>query len=389
MASVSHGALIRLENVALRVPTFLQHQTDRDSWTRMLLGAAIDRPERRLHTILEAISFEVTEGERVALIGRNGAGKTSLLHLLTGCYVPTDGQIEVRGSRQALLNVTLGFNFEATVRENIFLRGVAMGIPIDTIRSSVGSILEFSGLGHFSAQKLGTLSAGQRMRLGFAISTNVQPDIMLLDEWIGAGDAEFLQRARERMQDRVTGSRIMVLASHSTDLLKRVCTRGLVLDKGGLVFDAPIKEALAFYSEMVRPATQAPGATAAQDAPAAFARKRATFASRYGIQFTYPVHCLFENRRRGDDGRDEYGLLVEVESVSLTDAMAEVAAQLTALGFGMTGYKGSGLPNEFLFSNGKGSTASVLLKVYGAKDPRQAPGAAGRLHLRMAGPAAG
>jgi ABC-type polysaccharide/polyol phosphate transport system ATPase subunit len=181
-----------LRNVSLSVPTYLQHQSESDSWARILLGAAVDRPTREMHTILDGIDLDVSEGDRLALIGRNGAGKTSLLHVLTGCFLPTGGTIEVRGQRQALLNVTLGFNPEATVRENIFLRGAAMGLAMESVKESVTSILQFAEIEPMASQRLLTLSAGQRMRLGFAISTCVQAYIMLLDEWIWTVDAQFM-----------------------------------------------------------------------------------------------------------------------------------------------------------------------------------------------------
>ena len=375
------GAYIRLSNVSLQLPTFIQHQASGDSWAKTLIGAAVDRPERRLKTILESIDLAVEEGDRVALIGRNGAGKTTLLHILTGCYLPTRGEVQVSGTRQALLNVSLGFNPEATLRENIFLRGAAMGLPMDVIREALEEILEFAELAHVAGQRLATLSAGQRMRLGFAISTSVQPDIMLLDEWLGTGDAEFMQRARDRMQSRVAGSRIMVLASHSTDLLRRVCNRGIVVDAGRIVFDDSIGQALQYYQEMVKPGVNPPaGGKPAAATGAAFARRQLRHADGYGIAFEAPVHCLYENRTA-----DQYGFLVEIERDSLASALSTLASRLSVLGFAPSGYGGAGTPTVFEFAAPDGATARVTLKAYGPKEAREAPGAIGRLHLALAG----
>ena len=158
--------------------------------------------------------------------------------------------MEVVGSRQALLSVGLGFNKEATVQENIYLRASAMNIPAGDIRDMIEPVLEFSGLRDIANRRLLTLSSGQQMRLGFAISTMIQHDIMLLDEWLGTGDAQFVRRARERMMDRVNGSRIVVIASHKQSLLQSLCTRALLLDQGRIVFDGDVSEALAEYKRL-------------------------------------------------------------------------------------------------------------------------------------------
>jgi len=210
--------------------------------------------------LLDEITFDIEEGDRVALIGSNGAGKTTLLRVLTGAFRPTRGSLDVYGSRQALLNLSLGFNPEGTLHENIYLRATAMGIPAAKVRGLVDSILDFSELGHLANRRLLTLSSGQRMRLGFAISTSVQHDIMLLDEWFGAGDISFVRKARERLVSRVEGSKIVVVASHNTDLAKKLCNRGLVIRQGHVAFLGPIKDALSEYkriSEVDRAARRA------------------------------------------------------------------------------------------------------------------------------------
>lgn len=217
----------------------------------MFLGAALDPPRREFTTLLHDLSFEVGEGDRLAILGLNGAGKSTLLRVLNGVYSPSSGHLSVSGNRQALLNMSLGFNGEATVRENIFLRGTAMGLKAERLRGEIESILDFAGLLEKSNHRLRTLSSGQRMRLGFAISTSVQHDIILMDEWVGAGDAEFMAKATERMQSRMRGSKIVVLASHSTGLLREICNRGLVLDQGRLLFVGDILPALTCYHEVV------------------------------------------------------------------------------------------------------------------------------------------
>jgi ABC-type polysaccharide/polyol phosphate transport system ATPase subunit len=245
------AALIRAEGLCLDVPAFLQRERETAGWAGLFLGAAFDPPKRQLVRLLDGVDFEIREGDRLAILGRNGAGKSTLLRVLNRVYQPTTGKLTVEGSCQALLNMSLGFNGQATVRENIYLRGIAMGLRTAFLREQVPSILEFSGLQEKVNHRLRTLSSGQKMRLGFAISTSVQHDIMLMDEWVGAGDADFMRKARERLQSRVGGSKIVVLASHSTGLLRDICNRGIVLEKGRLVHAGDITSALKYYHDLL------------------------------------------------------------------------------------------------------------------------------------------
>lgn len=244
------SACIRADRLSLDVPIFLQHEREAKGWANLFLGAAFDPPRRRLVRLLEDISLDIREGDRVAILGRNGAGKSTLLRVLNRVYQPTSGQLVVQGSCQALLNMSLGFNGEATVRENIFLRGIAVGLKSSYLRHQIDPILEFSGLHDKAAHRLHTLSSGQKMRLGFAISTSVQHDIILMDEWVGAGDAEFMAKAKERMLSRVGGSKIVVLASHSTGLLREICNKGVVLEQGKVIHYGDIISALKCYHDM-------------------------------------------------------------------------------------------------------------------------------------------
>jgi len=256
-------ARISAHNVTLQVPYYVQPTRKTTSWAGTLLRAATSLPERRFATLLDNVSFDVREGDRVALIGANGAGKTTLLRVLTGAFQPTSGHVEVEGSRQALLNLGLGLNPEATLIENIYLRATAMSMRAAHVRTLVDSILDFAELTEMANRRLQTLSSGQRMRLGFAISTAQQHDIMLLDEWFGTGDAYFMRKARDRLIDRVKGSKIVVVASHNSDLTKQLCSHGLIIQHGRAVFFGPIKEALALYGKSVAEAKAARAAAAA------------------------------------------------------------------------------------------------------------------------------
>jgi len=245
------SAVISADKVCLDVPIYLQRENNASGWSGLLLGAAFQVPQRRLVRLLDEVCFDATDGDRVAVLGRNGAGKSTLLRMLNRVYQPTSGNLRVEGSCQALLNMSLGFNGEATVRENIFLRGVAMGLSASFLRDHVKPILDFSDLHEKVHHRLRTLSSGQRMRLGFAISTSVQHDIMLMDEWVGAGDADFMRKAKERMRSRVGGSKIVVLASHSVGLLRDICNKAIVLERGRVVYAGDITSGLKFYHELL------------------------------------------------------------------------------------------------------------------------------------------
>ncbi|MBB1059025.1 ABC transporter ATP-binding protein [Marilutibacter spongiae] len=244
-------AHLKVENLGLDVPLYVHAERTTNSWLAALGGAALSSPKREFVTLLDGVSFEANEGDRIAIIGRNGAGKSTLLQLLTGAYQPTRGSIDVDGTRHALMNMSLGFNPEATVAENILLRGAAMGSPLAYAREMVRPVLEFAELGEKSNHRLRTLSSGQRMRLGFAISTSVQHDIMLLDEWIGTGDAEFIEKATTRMMDRVGGSKIVIMATHSLSLIRRTCNRAILIDRGQLKGRGSVDRVVRKYKDMM------------------------------------------------------------------------------------------------------------------------------------------
>ncbi len=242
---------IKAKHLSLSVPEYTQHDRGARHWGSMFLGAMFDPPKRSLAHLLKDLTFEIKDGDRMALLGQNGAGKSTLLKVLNGAYAPTSGTLAIHGRSHALLNMSLGFNGQATVRENIFLRGTAMGLHTSYVRQHIDDILEFADMPEKVNQRLLTLSSGQKMRLGFAISTVVQQDIVLLDEWIGTGDANFREKAMERLQNRVEGSKIVVLASHQAGLLRDVCNRGMVLDHGRLLYVGDIDAAIKFYQNVL------------------------------------------------------------------------------------------------------------------------------------------
>lgn len=184
---------------------------------------------------LDNISLEIGDGERVGLLGHNGAGKTTLLRTIAGIYKPTAGEIEIDGSVGALLDPAAGLDLEATGRENIFLRGYVLGMSRREIAERINEIADFAELGDFLELPVKTYSMGMFSRLAFAISTAIRPDILLIDEAIGAGDAAFQIKAKQRTDETIDRARLLLFSSHVTELVEAYCNRTVVFEHGRIV----------------------------------------------------------------------------------------------------------------------------------------------------------
>jgi len=218
---------------------------------KFLLDFYLSRPSRKSVQVLNNVSFVVNPGDRLGILGHNGAGKSTLLRLLSGVYSPTSGEIHINGKAKGLFDVSSGMSLDATGLENVYLRGLQMGMTISEIKAKIPSIMEFTELEDNIHRIFGTYSSGMRLRLAFAISTMIETDILLMDEWLGAGDARFKAKVKERMGGLVEQSRALVIASHSVPLLKQLCNKGLVLSKGGQLFFGPLDEAIAVYEKKI------------------------------------------------------------------------------------------------------------------------------------------
>ena len=183
-------------------------------------------------TALSDVTMRLKPGDRLALIGHNGSGKTTFLRALSGAYEPDEGTIEVQGRIAALLDLSLGIDPSATGYDNIRLRGMIAGLTAKEIESKMDDIASFTDLGGFLAMPLKTYSAGMQARLAFAVATSVDADVLLLDEWIAVGDAQFRKAAHERLLDMVERARILVLASHDTQLVSYYCNKVVRFDSG-------------------------------------------------------------------------------------------------------------------------------------------------------------
>ncbi|HEY3695508.1 ABC transporter ATP-binding protein [Phenylobacterium sp.] len=181
---------------------------------------------------LSNLDLELRAGDRLGLIGHNGSGKTTLLRALSGAYEPDEGQVEVRGRIAALLDLNLGLDPTASGIDNIRLRGRIAGLTSKEIEARLEDIGSFTGLGPFLAMPMKTYSAGMKARLAFAAATSVEADVLLMDEWIAVGDADFQQMAHKRLLNLVERAGILVLASHEVDLLRLYCNKVMRLEGG-------------------------------------------------------------------------------------------------------------------------------------------------------------
>jgi lipopolysaccharide transport system ATP-binding protein len=219
----------------------------------LLVGVvASSNAKPAIHDIhaLKNVSLEIMPGERVGLLGHNGAGKSTFLKMIAGLYPISSGLRHVEGTVRSLFDLNLGFEPDASGRENILYRGLLLGLTPKFMRSVEEQIIAFADIGEFIDYPIKTYSAGMQVRLAFAISTMVGGDILLLDEVIGAGDANFMQRAKGRISELIEASEIVILASHNFGSLREICERALVLHHGELKFDGPVDQAVREYGKL-------------------------------------------------------------------------------------------------------------------------------------------
>jgi lipopolysaccharide transport system ATP-binding protein len=190
---------------------------------------------------LDHLNFDVQAGERIGLVGHNGSGKTTLLRTLCGVYVPTFGQLAVTGRVVSLLDINLGMDPDGTGYENIMMRGIVMGLTPKQITARLDDIADFTDLGEYLGMPIRTYSTGMQMRLAFAVSTSVDADILLMDEWLSVGDAEFQEKAAKRLAEVVGRTPILVVATHSMELVRKVCTRMIRLEHGRIGADETVE----------------------------------------------------------------------------------------------------------------------------------------------------
>jgi ABC-type polysaccharide/polyol phosphate transport system ATPase subunit len=209
---------------------------------------ATDANQRITVEALRNVSMNIQAGDRVALIGSNGAGKTTLLRVMAGIYEPVSGSVTCRGRISPMFDIGLGIDSEISGYENIRLRGLILGLSSAEIEDRMQDIIDFTELGDYLDIPVRTYSSGMMTRLTFAVATCFAPEILLMDEWIMAGDAGFITKAEHRIQRFVEKASIMVLASHSLEICRRFCNRGVWMETGQVRGAGPIDEIIDQYS---------------------------------------------------------------------------------------------------------------------------------------------
>lgn len=251
---VSDQIAVSVENLSLNYRTRLEQRPTMKS-ALMRLG----RSKQEIKTIqaLKDVNFTLRHGEFLGIIGHNGAGKSTLLRTIAGILPPTEGRIVVNGHVTTLLSVGIGFNVELTGRENIKLGGLANGLTPKEIEAREEDIVEFSGLGEFIDYPMKTYSTGMHGRLGFAVAVNMEPDILLIDEALSAGDAEFREKASEKMDELMEKARAIVLVSHGLSVVKEMATECLWLDHGRVVETGDPERVIKAYTDFVQAGSSA------------------------------------------------------------------------------------------------------------------------------------
>ena len=231
---------MHLENVTVDFPVYnTRSRSLKNQMISLATGGTIGSNAEGHVVIrgLENVSLSLKEGERLGLIGHNGSGKTTLLRVMTGVYHPSGGKIEINGKCTSLINISLGIDAEATGRENIAIRAALLGFSKKDLAARQEEIETFSELGDFLDMPVRTYSTGMQLRLAFSISTVIQPEILIMDEWLATGDEGFQTKANERLHDLVNKTKILIIASHSRDLLLKNCTRIVWLEHGRVKMD--------------------------------------------------------------------------------------------------------------------------------------------------------
>jgi ABC-type polysaccharide/polyol phosphate transport system ATPase subunit len=245
-------ASITLSDVTIDFPIYGSHRSWRHDLFGGTAGGAIVRgrtAKQQVVRALDGITLSIEEGDRLGLVGRNGAGKSTLLRALAGVYAPTSGRLVVDGHISSLFTTAPGLDVDDTGSENIVTCGLFLGMSRAEIARKTSEIEALSELGEFLSLPVRTYSAGMMTRLGFAIATSLDPEILLLDEGLGAGDAKYAERMTHRVTSLVERSSILVLATHADSLIREMCNKAVLLEQGRVVMAGDIDAVLSRYHE--------------------------------------------------------------------------------------------------------------------------------------------
>jgi homopolymeric O-antigen transport system ATP-binding protein len=245
-------AKIDIESVSIEFPVYnVNARSFKKHFLHLATGGKVVEDARE-HVVVKAlnnINLTIHHGDHVGLIGHNGSGKSTFLRLLANIYEPTHGSIKTDGHISPMLALSPGIEPELTGYENILLRGTLLGLSKQQIKKQMNEIAELTGLGDYLSMPIRTYSSGMLVRLAFAISSSIKPDILVIDEIFGAGDASFMVKAREKMASLLKQSSIVVMATHSDELIKEFCNKAILLESGKVKFFGSPKEALELYHQ--------------------------------------------------------------------------------------------------------------------------------------------
>ncbi len=243
---------IELNNVTLDIPIFDTSRSFRETFKNKWIGGQIKKQGKSKRTsirALENINFRLNKGDRLGLVGHNGAGKTTLLRLLARVYHPTSGRLITQGNITPLFNISIGLDPDDSGVDNIFTIGTYLGMSKEDINAKKEDIIAFSELGDFIHLPVRTYSTGMSVRLSFAIATALDPDILLMDEEIGTSDANFAEKAKRRLEAFYSKLSILVIASHSEEIIRRMCNKALLLKHGRPTAFGNVDEVLEQYNK--------------------------------------------------------------------------------------------------------------------------------------------
>jgi ABC-2 type transport system ATP-binding protein/lipopolysaccharide transport system ATP-binding protein len=244
-----------LDKVCVDFPIYDSDRSLRKLLFRGKVGGIVRSDGSRRHRVtvrgLDNLSFELHDGDRLGVIGHNGAGKSTLLRVMAGAYRPSSGTIAVDGEVSSLLTLGMGFDTDDTGFENLYTGCLYLGMTPRQIRAKTDAIAEFTELGEYLRMPVRTYSSGMQVRLSFAIATAIDPDILLLDEVLGAGDAHFMLKAQQRIEDLMSRASLLVLASHSTEVIRQFCTKAMLLHSGRIEAFGDVESTLAAYEKWV------------------------------------------------------------------------------------------------------------------------------------------
>ena len=235
--------IIEFKNVS---KTYTLYKSSREQFSALFYHSK----KLHKHKALNDVSFKIYKGESVGIVGNNGAGKSTLLKMITGVSFPDTGDIIVKGRVAALLELTAGFSNEMTGRENIYLKGYLLGLKDKEIKGNMEDrVVEFADLGEYIDQPVRTYSSGMKMRLGFAININIKPDILVVDEALSVGDADFQKKCRDKINDVIATGVTVLFVSHSRKAIEETCTRAIFLKDGKVQVDGTVEEAFDAYDK--------------------------------------------------------------------------------------------------------------------------------------------